>query len=95
MTTPRSRDAAPVTRDPGSFRDPSGFVFRRGGVLYRQVNRVFADDWHAAADAGILRRWQESGWLIGHEVADTSLAADPDRALAILRPDLVSPCGSS
>ena len=90
MTTPHSRDAAPVTRDPGSFRDPSGFVFRRGGVLYRQVNRVFADDWHAAADAGILRRWQESGWLIGHEVADTSLAADPDRALAILRPDPVA-----
>jgi SAM-dependent methyltransferase len=89
VTDPRSRDAAPVTRDPGSFRDPSGFVFRRDGVLYRQVNRVFAEDWHAAVDAGILRRWQESGWLVGHDVADISLAPDPERALAVLRPEPV------
>jgi len=89
VTTPSPHEAAELTRDPGSFRDPSGFVFRRDGVLYRQVNRVFADDWHAAADAGILRRWQEAGRLVGHDAADISLAADPDRALAVLRPEPV------
>lgn len=89
MTTPSPHEAAELTRDPGSFRDPSGFVFRRDGVLYRQVNRVFADDWHAAVDAGILRRWQEAGRLVGHDAADISLAADPDRALAVLRPEPV------
>lgn len=77
-------------RDPGSFRDPSGFVFRRDGVLYRQVNEVFADDWRAAVDAGILQRWQERGLLVGHEAADLALAEDPDRALAVLRPDPVA-----
>ncbi len=80
----------PPVRDPGSFRDPSGFVFRRSGVVYRQVNRSFAEDWEAASAAGILRRWQEDGRLIGHEVVDISLAADPDHALAVLRPDPVA-----
>jgi hypothetical protein len=77
-------------RDPGSFRDPSGFVFRRDGVLYRQVNRAFEEKWQAASDAGILSRWQASGRLVGHEVADISLAADPGHALAVLRPDPVA-----
>jgi hypothetical protein len=55
-------------RDPGSFQDPSGFVFRRDGVLYRQVNRVFAEEWQAALAAGLLRRWQESGRLVPHDI---------------------------
>jgi len=90
VTTLSARETAAPTRDPGSFRDPSGFVFRRDGVLYRQVNRFFADEWQAAVDAGILRRWQEAGNLVGHDVADISLAADPDRALAVLRPDPIA-----
>jgi len=89
VTTPNARESVGPTRDPGSFRDPSGFVYRRDGVLYRQVNRVFADDWQAAVDAGLLRRWQESGRLVRHERVDISLAADPDRALAVLRPEPV------
>ncbi len=28
-----------------SFRDPSGFVFERDGVLYRPVNRSYAADY--------------------------------------------------
>jgi len=84
---PGVRSAA---RDPGSFRDPSGFVFRRSGVIYRQVNQSFAEEWEAASSDGILRRWQEGGRLVGHEVADLTLAADPDRALAVLRPDPVA-----
>jgi SAM-dependent methyltransferase len=89
VTTPSARETAAPARDPGSFRDPSGFVFRRDGVLYRQVNRVFAEDWQAALDAGLLRRWQESGRLVRHDVMETSLAADPERALAVLRPEPV------
>ena len=26
-----------------SFRDPSGFLFRQDGTLYRQVNQTYAD----------------------------------------------------
>ena len=48
MTPPRAADpaapeaAAAATRDPGSFRDPSGFVFWRDGRPYRQIQARFA-----------------------------------------------------
>ena len=32
---------ASSVRTGSSFRDPSGFLFTRGGVLYRQVNRSY------------------------------------------------------
>jgi hypothetical protein len=89
MTAADHLPTAETDRDPGSFRDPSGFVFRREGVLYRQVNRSFAQEWDAAAAAGIISRWQAAGRLVGHAEADTSLAADPERAIAVLRPELV------
>jgi len=74
-------------RDPGSFRDSSGFVFRREGVLYRQVNATFADEWEAALEAGILARWQRGGLLVGHEIIALDNAAEPAQAYAVLRPD--------
>lgn len=30
--------------EPGSFRDPAGYVFYRGSGVYRQINRAFKDD---------------------------------------------------
>jgi hypothetical protein len=80
---------ASVQRDPGSFRDPSGFVYRRDGILLRQVNRAFEGEWRAAGEAGILRRWQSAGRMVGHEEVAVGLAADPERAIAVLRPDVV------
>ena len=76
-----------VTRDLGSFRDPDGYVFHREGVLYRQVDRSFSDDWRAVGESGILRRWQRLGQLIEHEEVGPELAADPTQAIAVLRPE--------
>lgn len=73
--------------DPGSWRDPYGFVYRRDGVLLRQVNRVAAGDWAALEGAGLLRHLQEAGLLVPHEAAPAALAADPGRALAVIRPE--------
>ena len=36
-----------------SFRDPSGFVFSRGGVLHRQVNRVHAPHYERLMGSGL------------------------------------------
>ena len=80
---------ARVTRDPGSFRDPSGFVYRRDGVLYRQISGSFASDWDDLLASGLLTSLQAKGVLIGHEPADLSLAADPATAHAVIRPEPV------
>ncbi len=79
-----------IQTDPGSFRDPSGFVYRRDGTIYRQVQRSFASDWDDLAGSGLLGRLQDAGQLIRHDVVDTAtFAADPSTAHAVLRPELV------
>jgi hypothetical protein len=76
-----------ATADPGSWRDPSGFVFRRDGTLYRQVNRVATEEWAALESSGVLEKLQRAGLLIPHEPAPLAVAADPSRAIAVIRPE--------
>lgn len=71
--------------DPASFRDPSGFVFRRNGVLYRQVQPSAVPDWEAFRSSGLLDRLVADGLLIDHSEAPLELAALPD-AVAVLQP---------
>ena len=78
---------ASIERDPGSFRDPSGFVFRRDGIIYRQIDRPYADDWAAVQAAGLLDRLIARGALIGHDEVALELAADPRSAVAVIRPE--------
>ena len=75
-------------REPGSYRDPSGFVFRRDGVLYRQVNTVFAAEWAAFESSGLHAALVAAGVLVADHPAAIELAPEPD-ALAVIRPDEV------
>ena len=81
---------AVVRPDPGSWRDPFGFVYRRDGVLLRQVNHAAADEWRALAEAGLLDRLEKEGLFVPHEAVDLALAADPATALAVIRPEPVA-----
>jgi len=46
-----------------SFRDPSGFVFEREGVIYRQVNRSYAADYDRLLSSGLYdRSWSAGCW---------------------------------
>lgn len=90
MTSPTSAEASAVvnhpTRDPGSFRDPGGFVYRRDGILYRQIDEPAIADWTAFLASGLAERLVRDGRLIGHEEASLDLAATP-AARAVIRPD--------
>ena len=50
-----------------SFRDPSGYVFQRDGVVYRQVSRSFAPDYDQLMSSGLYTRLVEKGLLLPHE----------------------------
>ena len=71
--------------DPASFRDPSGFVFRREGTLYRQVQASGADDWNAFISSGLYDRLVADRLIVEHEVGPLDLAALPG-AFAVIRP---------
>jgi hypothetical protein len=72
----------------GSFRDPSGFVYTRNGILYRQVNAVFRDRFEAFLGSGLYDELAGAGLMVAHRPVDRALAATPD-ACAVLQPDLV------
>ena len=79
-------DRPAAEREPGSYRDPSGFVFRRDGVLYRQVNAVFAYDWAAFESSGLHADLISEGVLVADRPAAIDLAPEP-LAVAVIRPD--------
>ena len=69
---------------PSSFRDPSGFVFRREGILYRQVNRSFQESFDALLSSGLYDALTGDGLLIPHEEAGEPAT---DEAYRVLRPE--------
>ncbi len=74
---------APV---PGSFRDPSGFVFRRDGVVLRQVNASYADDYDLLLSSGLYDALTDAGLLLPHAELDVADAPEPG-AHRLLRPE--------
>jgi ribosomal protein L11 methylase PrmA len=76
------------SRASSSFRDPSGFLFHRDGVLYRQINRYYEADWNLLRTSGLLAALHDSGDLVRHEEIEIA-PADAARALCVIRPELI------
>jgi ribosomal protein L11 methylase PrmA len=77
-----------VTVDPASFRDPSGFVFRRDGVLYRQVQPRYGRDYDLLLGSGLYDSLADAGLLVRHHEVDPSAAVSPG-AYRVLKPEPV------
>jgi len=73
---------------PSSFRDPSGFVFKRDGVLYRQVNTAYGDDYDHLMGSGLYDALNASGQLVTHTEEDVP-ASIPDIAYKTIRPEII------
>jgi hypothetical protein len=88
MTPPRAADpaATAAARDPGSFRDPSGFVFWRNGRPYRQIQQRFASEWDAFSGSSLEQRLIERGRLLPYETVSPELADAPG-AHAVIAPE--------
>ena len=64
-----------------SFRDPSGFVFEHAGAVYRQVNRIYSQDYDHLMASGLYAELVEKGLLLSHaEVASPLPGAGEDAA---------------
>lgn len=73
-----------------SYRDPAGFVFISGGAVYRQVNKIAADDFELIHSSGLYGGLVEDGLLIPHQIQKNfkDLPSDPDRHL-IIKPEAI------
>lgn len=72
-----------------SFRDPSGFLFKREGQLYRQINRSYQADYDRLMESGLYARLVKNGKLIAHQEVDLP-AEEPQIAYRVIQPELVS-----
>lgn len=76
------------TRHTASFRDPSGFLFRKDGVLYRQVNQLYQENYDLLMKSGLYKKLVDQGLMVRHE--ETSVEpAEPFKCYRIIRPELV------
>lgn len=73
---------------PGSFRDPSGFLFWLEKQLYRQVNGSYREQYDRLLASGLYEQLRSNGSLIAHEECDITLARTP-AAYKVIRPERV------
>jgi len=73
---------------PGSFRDPSGFLFVQDGVIYRQVNALYKDQYEHLLESGLYQDLVDAGLLIAYTEAELNLARSDD-AYKVIRPEEV------
>jgi hypothetical protein len=73
-------------RHGASYRDPAGFVFMDGGILYRQVNEAGCHDYERLMASGLYGKLVKNGDLVPHEEVDAAVSPD-GRAFRVIRPE--------
>ena len=83
MTTQQSKGQLSA-----SFRDPSGFLFSRDGVLYRQVNRKYEQEYVRLMESGLYEKLVKAKLLIPHVEVDV-FPAEPEICYKVIQPERV------
>lgn len=69
-----------------SFRDPSGFLFERDGVLYRQVNQLYQPHYDQLMQSGLYERLVKAKRLIPHQEVSVE-PLQPELAYKVIQPE--------
>ena len=71
-----------------SFRDPSGFLFYRDNILYRQINKSYQENFKHLVESGLYKELIDSKNLIPHEEVDIEPAI-PEKSFKIIKPEKI------
>jgi hypothetical protein len=71
-----------------SYRDPSGFLFYKNEILYRQVNQVFKKDFEQFIQSGLYQHLVEKKILLSHQTVHENLTGSSNWYLT-LQPQFV------
>jgi hypothetical protein len=77
-----------INRLPASFRDPSGYIYEQEGVLYRQVNHAYREDYDLLMQSGLYNELADQGFLVRHEEVPDR-ASEYGTAYKVLCPDRI------
>lgn len=75
-----------------SFRDPSGFLFIRDGELFRQINKIYKEEYELLLSSGLYQKLITKKLLIDHQ-EDDSLDFYSSAGYKIIKPrhlDIIS-----
>jgi hypothetical protein len=73
---------------PSSYRDPSGFLFYKDGILYRQVNKIFAPCFEMFMQSGLHDYLIKKQLLVTDEIVNENLTGSENWHLT-LQPELI------
>ncbi len=73
---------------PSSYRDPSGFIFETEGVLYRQVNLSYKDEYDFFVASGCYDKLVAKKFLVPHQRIDENKTGFPEW-YTTLKPELI------
>ncbi|MEO8568115.1 MAG: hypothetical protein ABI419_03240 [Ginsengibacter sp.] len=69
---------------PASFKDPSGFVFQKDNIFYRQVNQLYKDDYDLLMSSGLYKDLINKNYLLPHEEIIENFTGSPEWYKTIL-----------
>ncbi len=74
------------SRIPSSFRDPSGFLFQRDGIIYRQINQVYQENYEHLMTSGLYEALIQNDLIVPH--VETSIQTMTDNNVyKIIKPE--------
>lgn len=76
-----------VEKSGASFRDPSGFIFIRDAVVYRQVNLAGRESYDALMQSGLYERLTKAKALVSHQEVPLTFAPTAELAYKVIRPE--------
>jgi hypothetical protein len=79
-----SKNLTKQHKDPGSFRDPAGFIFSEGNAIYRFISPSYYPEYMKLKNAGLYQELIDSGYLLPFEEVEQQLT--PSGATLIIKP---------
>ncbi len=76
------------SKNPASFRDPSGFIFSLNGVIYRQINKSYQENYNLLIKSGLYNKLVSLGYLISHQEVKLTNYQSPN-AYKIIQPQKI------
>ncbi len=71
-----------------SFRDPSGFLFFEGNVLYRQINGAYQEYYDHLINSGLFKKLIQNDLLVMHAEVDMKRRFS-EEAYRIIQPEII------
>jgi SAM-dependent methyltransferase len=72
-----------------SFKDPSGFLFSKNGILFRQINNEYRSTFEKLLSSGLYDDLSKKGWLVAHKEVQETFSDKPDICYKVIRPEIV------